>query len=654
MTDQANFNFGGDFVWHPSEEYINRSHLSAFMNQHHIDSFAELMERSTSDTAWFTDALLNYLDIRFNVPYSQVVDLSAGIQMPRWCVDGRMNIAYNCVDKWAQNPDTRDNIALIYEGEEGIVEELSYARLHCRVNQCVNALAALGIGKGDAVALFMPMNMEIVIAFLAIVKIGAVVLPLFSGFGVQAVAQRLRDVSARCIFTADGVYRRGKKSPLKEVVDKALAEVPSVRHVIVHKRVDLDIQMQEGRDHWWHLLIPNQSDVAQCADTAAEDVLMVIHTSGTSGKPKGAVHTHCGFPVKAAQDMAFGTDIHVGDRIYWMSDMGWMMGPWLVFGSTLLGGTCFLYDGAPDFPGPDRLWALVEKYRISMLGISPTLVRALIAEGDEHVKKHDLSSLRFFASTGEPWKPAPWLWLFNTVGEGKRPIINYSGGTEISGGIVMGNPILPLKPTAFAGPCPGMAADVVDEAGHSVRNAVGELVIRAPWIGMTRGFWQDKERYLEAYWNRFENVWVHGDFAAVDNDGLWYILGRSDDTIKVAGKRVGPAEVEALLVNHPAVAECAAVGVPHKIKGSEIVCFCIPAPGVTVSDALKAELKKLVADEMGKPLKPKDVMFVSDLPKTRNGKIMRRIIRLAFLDEPLGDTSSLVNPEATAEIKRAV
>jgi acetyl-CoA synthetase len=411
--------------------------------------------------------------------------------------------------------------------------------------------------------------------------------------------------------------------------------------------------MEPERDHWWHELIPKQSSQASLEPTLAEDVLMIIYTSGTTGKPKGAVHTHCSFPVKAAQDMAFGTDVQAGEVVYWMTDMGWMMGPWLVFGATLLGGTCFVYDGAPDYPGPDRLWALVERNQISVLGVSPTLIRSLIAHGEEPVRKHDLSTLRAFASTGEPWNPDPWMWLFAVVGERKLPIINYSGGTEIAGGILMGNPLLPLKPTAFSAACPGMAADVVDAEGTPVRGQVGELVIRAPWIGMTRGFWRDEQRYLETYWSRFKDVWVHGDWAAIDEDGLWYILGRSDDTIKVAGKRVGPAEVESVLVNHPAVSEAAAVGIPHEIKGSEIVCFCILAPGFTGSDALQAELRSKVATEMGKPLQPGVIRFVSDLPKTRNAKVMRRIIRGAYLGENLGDTSSLVNPEAVEEIRKA-
>ncbi len=649
MTDK--FTFGGEIVWRPTPDTIERSNLTRFMRRHGIGSWDELMARSTTDVAWFTDAVLEFLDVRFRVPYTQVVDLSDGIEWPRWCVDGRMNIVDNCVDKWAADPATRGRPALIWEGEEGATRTLTYGELAAEVNRCANALRGLGLGKGDAMGLFMPMTPEIVIALLAIAKIGGVILPLFSGYGAGAVATRLADAGAKALFTADGFYRRGTVVPLKPTADEAAAAVPSVEHLIVLRRAGNEIEMNVGRDHWWHELVASQSPVAETAGTAAEELLMIIYTSGTTGRPKGAVHTHCGFPVKAAQDMAFGMDTHPEDTIYWMTDMGWMMGPWLVFGATLLGATFFIYDGAPDYPDVDRLWALAERHKLTQVGVSPTLIRALVPHGEAPVRRHDLSSVRLFGSTGEPWNPDPWLWLFNVVGEGRRPIINYSGGTEISGGIVMGNPILPLKPAAFSAPCPGMAADVVDADGNSVRNEVGELVIRAPWIGMTRGFWRDRQRYLDTYWSRWPGVWVHGDWAAIDEDGLWYILGRSDDTIKIAGKRLGPAEVESVLVAHPAVREAAAIGVPDALKGSALVCFCVLAPGVAPSDALAAELREYVADEIGKPLRPKAVVFVSDLPKTRNAKVMRRVIRSAWLGEDPGDTSSLVNPGVIGEIR---
>jgi acetyl-CoA synthetase len=644
--------FGGEIVWRPTADYIERSHLTRFMRRHQIASYDELQARSTADVAWFTDAVLDYLDIRFRTPYSRVLDLSDGIEWPRWCVDGRLNIVDSCVDKWAADPATAGRPALIWEGEEGVVREMTYRELAAEVNRCANALRALGLGRGDAIGIFMPMTPEIAVALLAIARIGGAILPLFSGYGAGAIASRLADAGARALFTADGCYRRGSIVTLKPTADEAVAQVPSVEHLIILRRAGNDVVMQPGRDHWWHELVTPQSPVAESEDTAAEELLMIIYTSGTTGRPKGAVHTHCGFPIKAAQDMAFGTDVGGADRIYWITDMGWMMGPWLVFGATLLGATFFLYDGAPDYPAIDRLWALAARHRLTHLGVSPTLIRVLAPHGEKPVKKHDLSSVRFFASTGEPWNPDPWLWLFDVVGEGRRPIINYSGGTEISGGIVMGNPLLPLKPASFAAPCPGMAADVVDAQGHSVRNEVGELVIRAPWIGMTRGFWGDRQRYIDTYWSKWPGVWVHGDWAAIDEDGMWYILGRSDDTIKIAGKRLGPAEVESALVAHSAVSEAAAIGIPDALKGSALVCFCVLAPGVEPSASLRAELRNKVAEELGKPLRPKDIIFVSDLPKTRNAKVMRRVIRNAYLGEELGDTSSLVNPGVLDELRK--
>lgn len=650
MTDS--FEFGGQIVWRPTPEHIERANLTRFMRAHDIAGFNALMRRSTTDVAWFTDAVLKFLDIQFYSPYTQVVDVSAGIQFPRWCVGGRMNIVHNMLDKRMGTPDS-GMPAVMFEAEDGMTRTMTYGELNRKVNKCANALRALGLGKGDVIGLFMPMTTEIVVAFLAIAKIGGVILPLFSGYGAGAVAARLADAGARALFTADGAFRRGKAIGMKSIADEAAAQTPTLQAMIVLRRTGLETPMTPGRDYWWDEFVQTQPTDALTEITDAEDTLMLIYTSGTTGKPKGALHTHCGFPVKAAQDMAFGTDVRPGHVIYWMTDMGWMMGPWLVFGALLLGATLFIYDGAPDYPGPDRLWQMVERHRITQLGVSPTLIRSLIPHGEAHFRKHDLTSLRCFASTGEPWNPGPWKWLFEAVGGRRIPIINYSGGTEISGGIVMGNPLLPLKPCAFSAPCPGMAADVVDENGNSIRNAVGELVIRAPWIGMTRGFWKDKQRYLDTYWSRWPNVWVHGDFAAVDGDGLWYILGRSDDTIKVAGKRLGPAEVESILMRHPHVVEAAAIGAPDEVRGMALVLFAVLRPGVESSDHLRAELREMVVAELGKPLAPQSILFVSDLPKTRNAKVMRRMIRAAYLGQDPGDTSPLVNPEAVEEIARA-
>ena len=652
-TTADTYPFGQDIVWTPDPDIIADSNLQAFMDRHGIDDYDALMERSTDDLAWFWEAVLEDLDIEFYDDYDQIVDLSEAPQFPRWCIGGRMNIVHNLLDRW-QDTDVADRTALRWEREDGRTASLTYRELHQRTCQCANALRSLGLGPGDPIGLYMPMTPEIVIAFLATAKIGGIILPLFSGYGADAIATRLRDAQARAFITADGFARRETAIRMKETADEALADCPSVEHVIVRNYLGLDdVSMQAGRDQWWDDVIPHQPDEARTARTRAEDIVMVIYTGGTTGPPKGTAHTHCGFPIKGAQDMYHSMDLKPGETMYWMSDMGWMMGPWLVFGTLTIGASMVIYDGAPDYPGPDRVWQLVEDHAVTHLGVSPTLIRALKTHGDGPVEKHDRSQLRAIGSTGSPWDPEAWQWCFKTVLNGEKPILNYSGGTEIAGGILCGNFFKPLKPGAFSGPVPGMAADVVDEDGHPVRGEVGELVIRQPWIGMTRGFWNDNERYLDAYWSRLEDVWVHGDFAAIDEDGLWYILGRSDDTINVAGKRVGPAEVEAILNAHDDVAESAAVGVPHDVKGSEIVTFVVVQPGAEPTDTLRDELMQEVIDALGKPLKPRAVKFTTALPKTRNAKVMRRVIRATYLGNDPGDVSSLEDPSTLDAIREA-
>jgi acetyl-CoA synthetase len=647
----SEFQFGGQFVWYPPSELIAQSNLQRFIEKHALGSYAELMRRSTTDIAWFWDSVLHDLDIQFYKPYSRVVDLSNGKPWAKWCVDGEMNIVHNMLDKYADTP-TDSKPAIKSETEDGTARTLTYKELREQVDRMANSLRSLGLGKGDVIGVFMPMVPEIVVAMLAIIKIGGIFLPLFSGFGATAIISRLNDADAKALFTAAGTYRRGKFCTMKPVADEAAAQIPTLRHLIVLNQAGEWLIEDRKRGAGPPRTLPGAFDDAPTERTSAEDPMMIIYTSGTTGKPKGAVHTHCGFPIKSAQDMWMGLDLHPDETLFWMTDMGWMMGPWEVFGTLLLGATIMLYDGAPDFPGPDRVWSLVDRHKVTALGVSPTLIRALRRYGDEIVHEHDLLSLRKFHSSGEPWNPDPWMWLFQNVGRGKLPIINYSGGTEISGGIVEGNVLTPMKPCAFSGPLPGMAADVVDENGKSVRGKVGELVIREPWIGMTRGFWKDRKRYIETYWSRWPDTWVHGDWAAIDDDGLWYILGRSDDTIKIAGKRLGPAEVESILVAHPQVSEVAAVGVPDPIKGEALVCFCVLKKGADQNAELATELKAKIATELGKALAPKEILFVGDIPKTRNAKVMRRVVRAAYLGEKLGDTSALENPASLEEIAK--
>ena len=643
-------------AWRPSAEVVARAQLTRFLSFCGLQTFDELYRRSIEDVAWFTEQLVRFLDLQFDRPYRRILDLSRGPQWPRWCVDGQLNITRNCLDRWIEEESTAQTPAVIWEGEAGETRSLNYQELWDEVGLCAAGLRACGLKKGDAVGLHLPMVPETVIALLAINRIGGIAVPLFSGYGPSAIESRLSDVGAKAVFTCDGFFRRGRKVAAKTVIDEAVAKLPEITRVFVVRRSMETVPIKVGRDLYFDQLLATgakNAGLRQAEITEAEDPLIAIYTSGTTGKPKGILHTHCGFPVKSAQDMCFGTDVGRGTRIAWLTDLGWMMGPWLIYGALILGGTIVLFDGAPDYPGPDRMWNFCERHQVEVLGLSPSLVRALATHDDHWTTRHDLSKLRILASTGEPWNPDPWWWLFEKVGKGRVPIINYSGGTEISGGILMSNPLLPIKPCAFSAPCPGIAADVVDEHGASVHGAVGELAIRSPWIGQARGFWKDPERYLRTYWSRFPEIWIHGDWAQIDAEGHWQILGRSDDTLKIAGKRVGPAEVESILVGHQSVLEAAAIGVPDELKGTALVVFCVPAPGAEATPQLAETLKARVAAELGKPLQPETVLFVPALPKTRNAKVMRRVIRAAYLGEEIGDVTALDNPAAVDEIKKS-
>ncbi len=639
-----------EIAWRPSAQYLERSRLLRFMRQHQVADYAALLERANRDPGWFWGAVVDDLDLQWTRPYSAVLDLSRGIQWPRWFVDGGFNYVANCLDRHVL-AGNGERTALIWEGEDGEVRRFSYAELLAETCRAAGALAELGVRPGDRVGILMPMIPETAMAVLACGRQGAIYVPIFSGFGPEAAATRLNDAEASLLITADGFWRRGQPVRLKETADAAVALSPSVEKVLVISRLGRDVPWSEGRDVWWHEVMQGQPESRPPHDTDANDPCLLIYTSGTTGRPKGAVHVQAGFPIKAAQDMAHCLDMQADDTLFWLTDLGWMMGPWLIAGTLLLGGTALLFEGPPDFPAPDRLWDLVQRHRVTALGISPTAVRALMSHGEEWVTRHDLSSLRVLGSTGEPWNPAPWRWFFEQVGGGRCPIINYSGGTEISGGLIACTTIHPQKPCSFIGPVPGIAADVADPQGNSVRGVVGELVVRGPWVGMTQGFWKDPQRYLDTYWSRLPDTWVHGDWALIDDDGFWFIQGRSDDTLKIAGKRLGPAEVESAAVAHPAVQEAAAIGVPHAIKGETVVVFCILRPGFSPDDALATQVQDVIARQLGKALKPEAVKFVRELPRTRNAKIIRRLVRGAYLNLPdLGDLTALENPTAIQEI----
>lgn len=641
-------------AWRPTPEYIDNSRLKRFMDLHGIQDYEQLLLRSTESPEWFWDAVVKDLDLEFYTPYRQVLDTSGGEPWAKWFRGGSFNYVRNALDKHAGS-QRRDRPALVWEGEDGQVRRYSYLELWRETNRLAGALRAMGIGKGDRVGIFMPLVPETVMATLACSKLGAVFIPIFSGYAAPAAASRLSDCDAKLLITADGFHRRGAVVAMKEEADEAVRLAPTVKQMLLFRHLGREVPWTEGRDAWWHEAVASQPADFETERTDPEDPYMIIYTSGTTGKPKGAVHAHCGFPIKATQDMAHCFDLRDDDVLFWFTDLGWMMGPWAIAATLMLGSTLFIYDGAPDFPNPGRIWEMVERHRVTTLGLSPTVIRGLMRSGDEWVKKHDMGSLRVLGSTGEPWNPEPWHWYFDNVGGGRCPIINYSGGTEISGGILGCTVIQPQKPCSFTGPIPGMDVEVLDEKAQPVRGGVGELVIRKPWVGMTRGFWKDPERYLDSYWSRWPGIWVHGDWAMVDEEGFWYILGRSDDTIKVAGKRVGPAEVESAAVAHPAVSEAAAIGVPDEIKGESVVCFAVLRPGHEPSDALRNEIRATIVQQLGKALQPKDIRFVRDLPKTRNAKIMRRVIRAAYLGQKeMGDVSSLENPAAVDEIVKAL
>ena len=641
-----------EIVWRPSAEYIERARITKLMRAHGITSLDELQRRSVADPEWYWDAVVRDLGIRWSHPYTRVLDASRGVAWPAWFPDGRLNFADNCIDRHV-DAGRGAKAAIVWESDDGQTRTLTYAELLREVSRLANALKALGIAEGDRVGVFLPMSPEAAIATLAIVRIGAIYTPCFSGFGAQAVASRLADCEAKMLITADGFHRRGNVVKMKETADEAVAACPTVTTVLVYRRLGRDVPWTAGRDRWWQDATATMSDSCPARPVEADRPCLIIYTSGTTGRPKGAVLTHGGFLLKCAHDFAYLMDVGEDDRLFWLTDLGWLMGPMLITAALSQGGTAVMFEGVPDFPKPDRLWALVERHRVTVMGMSPTAVRALMPHGPEHVHAHDLSSLRILGSTGEPWNPEPYRWLFENAGKARVPIINYSGGTEISGGIIGCFPIAPIKPCSFSGPIPGMAVDVFGEDGQPVRGTVGELVITKSWPGMTQGFWRDADRYLETYWSRWPDVWVHGDWATIDADGFWFIQGRSDDTLKIAGKRLGPAEVESVLVGHPAVAESGVIGVPHEVKGEAIVCFVVLRPGHAPTEALRRELAERVATQMGKALKPDKVLFTRDLPKTRSAKIMRRVIRATYLGTPAGDVSSLENPDAVKAVGEA-
>ncbi|HST18189.1 MAG TPA: AMP-binding protein [Gaiellaceae bacterium] len=623
-----------EIVWRPDAETVERANVTRLLRRARAGDYAELVRRSYEEPEWFWPLVVDDLGIEFSRPFEQVVDLSRGPEWATWFVGGRVSIAENCVHRWARR--TPDALAAVGLGEDGGRSTLTFAELSRDVTRLAEELAALGVGPGDRVAIYLPMSPEVAVASHAVAHLGAIQVPVFSGFAAPAVADRLRASEAKVVITQRSSSRRGRVVPMLETVEQAREQAPTVEHVVL---APFALDARPGE------LPP--------LEVESETPYLLTYTSGTTGAPKGVVHVQGGFLVSIAREAAYQADLHAGDVIHFATDLGWIMGPWTLVGAGALGATIVFAEGAPDWPTPDRLWRTVESERVTSLGLSPTLVRALVPHG---APQTDRSSLRTFVTTGEPWNPEPYRWLHEEVGGSRVPVINCSGGTEVGACFLSPTVTGPIKACSVGGPALGMAMDIVDEHGASLVGTgdVGELVCRRPYPGMTRGFWRDPQKYLDTYWSRLPGVWVHGDWATADEDGFWFLHGRSDDTLNIAGKRIGPAELESAAVGHPAVREAAAVGMPHDVKGETSWIFCCLLPGVEPSAELEREISAAVADRLGKAFAPGRVLFVEALPKTRSAKIVRRAVRATALGADPGDLSSLENPEALDAIAAAV
>ncbi len=606
-------------IWEPSRAFIEGTNVWRFMQRLGFADREAFLEFSRQDPERFWDEMLLEMRVAWFEPYRRVLDASHGPEWSQWFTGGRLNIAYNCLDRWAESDPGRT--ACLWEGENGETRTITFGELRREASRVARGLVKLGLEAGDRVALVMPMVPEILGVLYGCLQAGLIVVPIFAGFGAGAMATRLEDSGARVLFTAPHLVRRGKQLPLAEKIPR------TVEHTIV-------LPEQGG-------FFPGEEDAPfPTASLDSEARALILYTSGTTGKPKGTVHTHGGCLAQMGKEIWLGFDHRDGDRFFWLSDIGWMMGPWTILGNHLFGGTIFMYDGAPDYPGPMRLWEMIRRHGITTFGVSPTAIRVLTKYGGEVPA---MDTLRLLGSTGEPWDEASWLWFFERAGRGRCPIINISGGTEIVGSFLMPLPIQALKPCSLGGPAPGMATDVVDETGAPVRGRTGYLVCRAPSPSMTRGIWNDAGRYIETYWSRFPGMWYHGDWASVDEDGYWFLHGRADESMNVAGRKVGPAEVEEAILQHPGVAEAAVIGVPDELKGEAIVGYAVAKPGVEVEPGA---VIGTVVDVLGPTFRPREIRLVAELPKTQSGKIVRRLLRQRYLGEPLGDLSTVANPSS--------
>ncbi len=621
----------------PHAPWIRNCHLQKLIQRKGFKNYEELLAWSQNNVEDFWNHILSDIDLKFSKPFDKI--LTSSLPWPKWAAGGKISIVENCIDRHARN--TPEKIALLFEGD-GLEQAHSWTfeELARESSFIAAELQRAGAKTGDRAALLMPMSLEMTAAFFGILRAGLTVIPIFSGFGAEAIESRLNDASVKFLFLQNQTYRRGKEVNVRAVVDEILPRVPSIQKVFSLKREDF------LKGHLDQRILPS-------IPRASESECLLLYTSGTTGKPKACVHTPFGVLATTGKELRYAFDVQSNSRFFWYTDIGWMMGPWELFGVLQFGATVMLYEGVPDYPEPDRLWRIIDHYQITHLGISPTAVRVLKKAGDEWLQKYKLDSLRVLGSTGEPWDEESWTWFFEKVGKRNCPVINISGGTEVMGCLLMPNPLSELKPCTLGGPALGVRSEIWTEDGKKIERGLGHLVCLSPLPSMTKGFLNAPERYLHTYFEKFgEDVWYHGDWAFADDEGFWFLRGRSDDTIKIAGKRIGPNEFESALMADSRVAESAAVGIPHELKGECVYCYVVLKDSQSASEETRKALHSLMLKTVGKAMAPEKIFFVSALPKTRSGKILRGIIRKIVLGEGV-DTSSAENESSIEAIRKA-
>jgi len=637
-------------IFKPSQIFADNTNIKKWMEKHNIQNYDELLVKSGENPEWFWNDLA--MELEWFKPYTKTFNWKP--PHARWFLDGKFNIIHNALDRHVKGLN-KEKIAYLWEGESGEVRSLTYIELYKEVNRFANVLKSLGVEKGDTVSIYLPMILELPIAMLACAKIGAIHSVVFSGFWAKAFQDRINDSGSKIAITVDGFIRRGKIINLKENVDKIMDKTPSIEKLIVINHANLQVEMQSPTDVWWHELMENSDIECDTEEMDSEDPLFILYTSGTTGKPKGVVHVHAGYAVGVYTTMKFVFDIKEEDIWWCAADIGWITGhSYIVYAPLLAGATSLIYEGTPDYPDPGRIWSMIEKYGISLFYTAPTTIRMFMKFGEKWPQKYDLSSLRLLGSVGEPINPEAWIWYYNIIGKGKCPIMDTWWQTETGMHIITPLPISTLKPGSAVKPFPTIIADVVDDNGKSVIGGGGHLVIKSTWPSMFRTLYKDPDRYIEAYWNTFKNTYLSGDVARKDKDGYFWIQGREDDVLNISGHRISTAEVESALVSHPSVAEAAVVGKPDEIKGEKICAFIVLKENYKKEKNLKEILLNHVRIEIGPIATPNCINWVSDLPKTRSGKIMRRVIKAKVKGYPIGDTSTLANPEVIDEIDKII